>query len=114
MVFEMGAEVTGLASDPPTNPSLDELAGLAGDVPQPATDIRDMDGVLAAVRESRPEVVIHMAAQPFVRRSFIEPRETHEVNVMGTIKLFEAVRAAGDGVGVILTVTSDKCVCQLI
>jgi len=105
---EMGAEVTGLAPGPPTDPSLYDLAGLAGDVPQHAIDIRDADGVVAAVRESRPEVVIHMAAQPFVRRSFIEPRETYEVNVMGTINLFEAVRTAGDDVGVILNVTSDS------
>ena len=106
---EMGAEVTGLAPGPPTDPSLYDLAGLAGDVPQHAIDIRDADGVVASVRESRPEVVIHMAAQPFVRRSFIEPRETYEVNVMGTINLFEAVRTVGDDVGVILNVTSDKC-----
>ena len=108
-LLEMGAEVTGLAPGPPTDPSLYDLAGLAADVPQHAIDIRDADGVVAAVRESRPEVVIHMAAQPFVRRSFIEPRETYEVNVMGTINLFEAVRTAGDDVGVILNVTSDKC-----
>ena len=108
-LLEMGAEVTGLAPGPPTDPSLYDLAGLAADVPQHAIDIRDADGVVAAVRDSRPEVVIHMAAQPFVRRSFIEPRETYEVNVMGTINLFEAVRAAGDDVGVILNVTSDKC-----
>ena len=108
-LLEMGAEVTGLAPGPPTNPSLYDLAGLAADVPQHAIDIRDADGMVAAVRDSRPEVVIHMAAQPFVRRSFIEPRETYEVNVMGTLNLFAAVRTAGDDVGVILNVTSDKC-----
>lgn len=102
-----------MASGPPTNPSLHDLAGLAGEVPQPATDIRDADGVLAAARDSRPEMVIHIAAWPVVRRSCIEPRETYEVNVMGTINLFEAVRGAGDVFGVILNVTSDKCVCSL-
>lgn len=108
-LLEMGAEVTGLAPGPPTNPSLYELAGLASMVPQHAVDIRDVGAVHAAVRDARPEVVVHMAAQPFVRRSFIEPRETYEVNVMGTINLFDAVRVAGADVRVILNVTSDKC-----
>ncbi len=108
-LLDMGAQVTGLAPGPPTDPSLYELAGLADHVPQHAIDIRDEASVLAAVRDARPEVVIHMAAQPFVRRSFIEPRETYEINVMGTINLFEAVRSAGDDVGVVLNVTSDKC-----
>ena len=106
---ELGAEVSGLAPGPPTQPSLYELAALADSVPQAAVDIRDHEAVIDAVRRFRPEVVIHMAAQPLVRESFITPRETYEVNVMGTVNLLDAVRLAGDGVQAVLIVTSDKC-----
>jgi CDP-glucose 4,6-dehydratase len=108
-LLELGAEVSGLAPGPPTEPSLYELAGLAADVPQSAADIRDYDAVAATVRERRPEVVIHMAAQPIVRESFISPRETYEVNVMGTVNVLDAVRVAGDDVRAVVNVTSDKC-----
>ncbi len=106
---DLGAEVSGLAPGPPTEPSLYELARLASDIPQAAVDIRDHEAVTDAVRRFRPEVVIHMAAQPLVRESFITPRETYEVNVMGTVNLLDAVRLAGDHVQAVLIVTSDKC-----
>jgi CDP-glucose 4,6-dehydratase len=108
-LLELGAEVSGLALDPPTDPSLYELARLAADVPQDAVDVRDAEGVRAAVAARRPEVVLHMAAQSLVRYSFREPRETYEVNVMGTVNILDAVRAAGDDVRVVVNVTSDKC-----
>jgi CDP-glucose 4,6-dehydratase len=108
-LLELGADVHGLAPGAPTDPSLYDLAGLADDVPQAAVDIRDYDGVLAAVRSARPEIVIHMAAQPIVRESFTSPRETYEVNVMGTVNLLDAVRVAGDEVRAVVNVTSDKC-----
>jgi CDP-glucose 4,6-dehydratase len=108
-LLEHGAEVSGLAPGPPTDPSLHALARLADDVPQDAIDVRDGDAVARAVRDRRPEVVIHMAAQPLVRRSFRDPRETYEVNVMGTVNVLDAVRRAGDGVRVVVNVTSDKC-----
>ena len=108
-LLELGAEVSGLAPGPPTDPSLYDLAGLAADVPQAAVDIRDHDAVASALREHRPEVVIHMAAQPIVRESFTSPRETYEVNVMGTVNILDAVRLAGDDVRVVINVTSDKC-----
>ena len=106
---DLGAEVAGLAPGPPTTPSLYELAGLADDIPQAAIDIRDHEGVIDAVRHHRPEVVIHMAAQPLVRESFVAPRETYEVNVMGTVNILDAVRLVGDEVRVVIIVTSDKC-----
>jgi CDP-glucose 4,6-dehydratase len=77
------------------------MAGIRGDV-------RDYEAVLGALREARPEIVIHMAAQSLVRRSFASPRETYETNVMGTVNVLDAVRAA-DGVRVVVNVTSDKC-----
>ncbi|MCX6386229.1 MAG: CDP-glucose 4,6-dehydratase [Solirubrobacterales bacterium] len=105
---EMGAEVTGFADGVPTTPSLFELAGLREMLPTVWGDVRDYDAVLGAIRESSPEVVIHMAAQPFVRRSFSQPRETYETNVMGTVNVLEAVRLT-PGVSVVINVTSDKC-----
>ncbi len=108
-LLELGAEVHGLAPGAPTDPSLYDLAGLAGDVPQAAIDIRDYDRVVGTVREARPDIVIHMAAQPIVRESFTAPRETYEVNVMGTVNLLDAVRVAGDRVRAVINVTSDKC-----
>jgi CDP-glucose 4,6-dehydratase len=72
-------------------------------------DVRDAEAVAAAVATAGPEVVIHLAAQSLVRRSFVEPRETFEINVMGTVNVLDAVRRNGDGVRVLVNVTSDKC-----
>jgi len=107
----LDAEVTGLADGVPTSPSLFELAkvgqGLRDDV---KADIRDPQAVQVTVRASCPEVVIHMAAQSMVRRSFAEPRLTYETNVMGTVNVLEAVRLDGtETVRAIVNVTSDKC-----
>ena len=107
----LGAEVTGLSIDVPTAPSLYELArveeGLARNV---VGDVRDGDAMAIVVAEARPEVVIHMAAQPMVRRSFAQPRMTYETNVMGTVNVLDAVRTAGaDTVRAVVNVTSDKC-----
>ena len=105
----MGAEVTGLSRSVPTTPSLYELARVgAGMAAEHAADVRDAAAVSAAVAASAPEVVLHLAAQPFVRRSFREPRETYETNVLGTVNVLEAVREAG-GVQSVVVVTSDKC-----
>ena len=73
-----------------------------------AADVRDAGRGERRRGGGGPEVVLHLAAQPFVRRSFREPRETYETNVMGTVNVLEAVRAAG-GVQAVVVVTSDKC-----
>jgi CDP-glucose 4,6-dehydratase len=104
----MGAHVTGYADEVPTTPSLFELARVGGRLADVRADIRDHAAVLDAVAGHAPEVVIHMAAQPFVRRSFLDPRTTYETNVMGTVNLLEAVRAT-PSVRVVVNVTSDKC-----
>jgi len=107
----LGAEVTGLADGVPTTPSLFALARVeTGLSRQLRADIRDPEAVRAAVDESRPEVVIHMAAQSMVRRSFTEPRLTYETNVMGTVNVLDAVRLASAAtVRAVVNVTSDKC-----
>lgn len=104
----MGANVVGMSDAVPTNPSLFDAAQVAQDVDDLRVDVRDHQAVLDAVTAARPEVVFHMAAQSLVRPSFERPRETYEVNVMGTVNLLEAVRRAG-GVRVVVIVTSDKC-----
>jgi CDP-glucose 4,6-dehydratase len=104
----MGAEVVGLANGVPTEPSLFDLARV-GDLLETADiDVRDADAVRHTVERARPEVVLHLAAQPLVRASFDDPRATYEVNVMGTVNVLEAVRRAGN-VRVAINVTSDKC-----
>ncbi|HWX96577.1 MAG TPA: CDP-glucose 4,6-dehydratase [Solirubrobacteraceae bacterium] len=105
----LGAELTGLAPGPPTRPSLYEIAGVGAGMRELPLDVRDAEGVRAAVRESEPEIVLHLAAQPMVRRSLRDPAMTYEVNVMGTVNVLEAVRHAGPDVRAVLVVTSDKC-----
>jgi len=104
----MGAEVTGFAPRMRPGPSLYELADIGAGMREVPADVREAEAVAAIVRETAPEVVLHLAAQPIVRRSYREPSETFEVNVMGTVNLLDAVRAS-DSVAATVVVTSDKC-----
>jgi CDP-glucose 4,6-dehydratase len=104
----LGADVTGFALDPPTEPNLYEQAGVAKAVRSIRGDIRDFSQLKNAVAECRPEVVIHMAAQSVVRRGYENPIETYSSNVMGTVHLFEALRQLSQPCAVV-NVTSDKC-----
>lgn len=105
---ELGAEVTGFALSPPTNPSLFEAARVSEGMTSIIGDIRDLPALKKIMLAVRPEIVIHMAAQPLVRRSYEDPVETYSTNVMGVVNLLEAVRAVS-GVSVVLNVTTDKC-----
>lgn len=105
----LGAEVHGFALEPNTTPSLFESAGVREKIASSSiADIRDHQTLLNAVREIEPEIVFHLAAQPLVRLSYQEPRETYETNVMGTVNLLEAVRST-PSVRVCQVITSDKC-----
>jgi CDP-glucose 4,6-dehydratase len=104
----LGARVIGYADTVPTTPSLFELAAAGEGLVDVRADIRDHPALLRAFAEHEPEIVIHMAAQAFVRRSFADPRGTYETNVMGTVNVLEAVRAT-PSVRVVVNVTSDKC-----
>jgi CDP-glucose 4,6-dehydratase len=104
----MGAQVTGYALAPPTNPSLFEIAEVAQGMTSVIGDIRDLAKLQAVFAEHRPEIVIHMAAQPLVRYSYQNPVETYSTNVMGTVHLLEAVRQT-PGVKVVVNITTDKC-----
>jgi CDP-glucose 4,6-dehydratase len=104
----LGARVAGLSAGVPSAPSLYELARAGDGVAEFDVDVRDHRAVLAAFAAARPEIVVHLAAQPLVRRSLADPRATYETNVMGTVNVLEAVRAT-PSVRVAVVVTSDKC-----
>lgn len=102
-----GAEVTGFSLNPPTEPSLFEIAGIARDVHSVIGDIRDYAALKAAFDEAQPEIVLHLAAQPIVRDSYRNPVYTYETNVMGTVHILECIRTS-DCVKSFLNVTTDK------
>ena len=104
----LGAEVIGYSLEPATVPSLFEVADVDEGMQSIIGDIRDHAKLSNTILESKPDVVIHMAAQPLVRYSYAEPAETYEVNVMGTVHLLEGVRAT-PSVKAVVNVTSDKC-----
>jgi CDP-glucose 4,6-dehydratase len=104
----LGADVTGYALDPPTQPNLFEQAQVGTTVRSVLGDIRDFPRLKKAMVECRAEVVIHMAAQSVVRRGYDDPIETYSSNVMGTVNLLEAVRQQKHPC-VVVNVTSDKC-----
>ncbi|GAC41570.1 CDP-glucose 4,6-dehydratase [Paenibacillus popilliae] len=105
----LGAKVSGYSLPPNTKPSLYELCKTDKIFEKSyIADIRDREAVTQAFNETNPEIVIHMAAQPLVRESYIFPAETYAINVMGTVNLFEAVRQC-DSVVSVLNVTTDKC-----
>jgi CDP-glucose 4,6-dehydratase len=109
LLQSLGARVTGFSPGVPTRPALYDLARVGEGVESVEGDVRDADAVEAAIVRGAPEVVIHMAAQPLVRRSFAEPRLTFQTNLMGTVNVLEAVRLNGSDVRVVINVTSDKC-----
>jgi len=104
----LGAVVTGYALAAPSSPSLFGLLGLQNRIHSVEGDVRDLRGLQALMKEARPEIVIHMAAQSLVRASYRDPLYTYGTNVMGTVHMLEAVRHNA-GVRVVVNVTSDKC-----
>lgn len=106
---DMGAVVHGYSLAPPTTPNLFSALKLKDRIASSAIgDIRDADAVNAAMDSAKPDIVLHLAAQPLVRHSYVDPVETYAVNLMGTVNLFEAVRRVGS-VQAIVNVTTDKC-----
>ena len=104
---DMGAIVTGFALAPETSPALYDQASIGDLMESRIGDLRDRAAVTDAVRAADPEVVIHMAAQPIVRRAIADPVETIAVNVLGTAHLLDALRDA-PSLSTVLVVTSDK------
>ena len=104
----LGADVTGFALAPPTDPALFDQLGLARRLRNVQSDVRDAAKVAHAVSESRPDFIFHLAAQSLVRESYEQPVDTFATNVMGTINVLEAARAL-DRPCVVIVVTTDKC-----
>ncbi len=105
---QLGAEVTGYSLEAPTKPSLFDVADVAQGMKSVIGDIRDGVTLAKIMRDAAPDIVIHMAAQPLVRRSYVDPIETYSTNVMGTVHLLEAVRQT-QTVRAVVNITSDKC-----
>ena len=104
---QAGASVNGYALEPPTWPALFVLADLASDMRSVNGDVRDLDRLKQVFRETQPEIVIHMAAQPIVRTGYRDPVLTYETNVMGTVNVLECVRQT-ESVRSAVMVTTDK------
>lgn len=102
-----GAEVTGYALKPPTEPSLFEICHIAEQINSIEGDVRDLDHMKEVFGQVQPEIVIHMAAQPIVRESYKNPVYTYETNVMGTVNVLECVRLT-PSVRSLVNVTTDK------
>lgn len=105
---ELGANITGYALPPPTEPSMFELCDVAENITSISGDIRDLSHLRQAMADAAPEIVFHLAAQPLVRMSYERPVETFQTNVMGSVHLLEAVRQT-KGVRSVVVITSDKC-----
>jgi CDP-glucose 4,6-dehydratase len=105
---QMGAKVCGYALQPPTQPSLFELARIGELMESHIADVRDLPRLTQVMSAFRPDVAMHLAAQPLVRLSYETPVDTYSTNVMGTVNFLEAARATPSAKAV-LVITSDKC-----
>lgn len=107
-LLSLGADVHGYALAPDTQPSLFNQLGLASRLGHEIADIRDPESVRSSLERVRPDFVFHLAAQPLVRRSYADPVETYNTNVMGTIHVLESLRSLARPCNAVL-VTTDKC-----
>jgi CDP-glucose 4,6-dehydratase len=108
MLSRLSAHTTGYALSPPDGPNLFTLAGVVDHLDNIAGDIRSLERLSRAMAAARPDIVIHLAAQPLVRRSYFDPVETYQTNVLGTVNVLEAARRI-DGLRAVVVVTTDKC-----
>lgn len=104
----LGAEISGYALAPSTAPSLYQVARAGEGIRSVTGDVRDAAALGGALRDARPEIVFHLAAQSLVGAGYAAPVETYSTNVLGTAQLLEQVRGA-DSVRAVVGVTSDKC-----
>ena len=104
----LGADVAGYALAPLATPNFFDAGRVGELIKSTIADICDYDCVIAALRQQRPEVVFHLAAQPLVRTSYVTPLETYRTNVLGTCTILEAVREC-DSVRAVVVITTDKC-----
>lgn len=107
ILINWGARVAGYALTPPTDPNLFDMIGLKEQMHSVTGDVRNIDQLEKVFEEFRPEIVLHLAAQPIVRDSYKSPVYTYETNVMGTVNICECVRK-NPGVKSFLNVTTDR------
>ncbi|MBI5387429.1 MAG: CDP-glucose 4,6-dehydratase [Verrucomicrobia bacterium] len=107
-LLELGARVHGFAQPPPTNPSVFEQLGLAGRMQHEIGDVREAAAVRRSIVAVQPDFVFHLAAQPLVRASYLQPVDTYETNVMGTMHVLDALRSLEKPCAAVM-VTTDKC-----
>ena len=105
---KLGVELVGFSKDIPTKPSLFEIAKVSEGMTSITGNIEDFTAIQKVLKENKPEIVIHMAAQSLVRKSYEEPINTFATNVMGTVNLLQAVKTTGSTL-VLINITSDKC-----
>lgn len=105
---KLGVELIGFSKDIPTEPSLFELAKVSEDMKSIIGDIRDFSVIQKIIQENQPEIIIHMAAQALVRKSYEDPIDTFSTNIMGTVNLLESLKQSKK-TRVVINVTSDKC-----
>ena len=105
---QLGASVHGFSLHPSTAPALYEVANVAQGMNSTVADVRNLVALQAAMKECRPDIVFHLAAQAIVRRSYDDPVDTLSTNIMGTVNVLESARSV-DSVRAIVNVTSDKC-----
>ncbi len=103
----VGAEVTGYALEPPTSPSLFAATNTASQMKSIIGDIRDREKLVEAVKDAKPDIVLHLAAQPIVRTSYKDPVGTYETNVIGTVNVLESIRHVSS-VKSFVNITTDK------
>ena len=107
-LHKLGANVHGYALPPSTEPSLYELANIDSLVESTLNDTRDREALAAALSKAKPDIVFHLAAQPLVKLSYLDPLTTLESNIMGAANLLEGVRQC-PSVQAVVVITSDKC-----
>jgi len=104
----LGAKVVGYSLEPPTKPSLFETLGLENEITHIIGDIQDKQNLSDSIEKYKPEIVIHLAAQPLVRVSYEDPVETFRTNILGTVNILDSIRKS-DYVKACVVMTSDKC-----
>lgn len=108
ILTQKGAKVIGFSLKPKTNPSLFDALKLDKKITSIFGDIRNSKELTKVIKKYNPEIVFHLAAQPLVRKSYKDPIETYETNVLGTVNVLEAVRNS-DSVKAVVCITTDKC-----
>ena len=104
----LGSNVIGYALEPPTQPSLFETLSLEHETKHIIGDLRDKEKLSSIISQNQPEIIFHLGAQALVRKSYVEPLETLETNIIGTANLLEEIRNC-PSVKVVVIMTSDKC-----